>query len=94
MTREELRERIAKALYCANYDGDKRPWAERLDWERELYLISADAVLAEIAAAGLVLVPREPTGDMLSAGEWKIMNDFTASEVYRAMIAAATSDSR
>jgi len=69
------------------------------------YLAAADAVLAEIAAAGLVLVPKEPTEAMFCKGDEVLVDhlsdsmfvfkpDTPAQAVYRAMIAAATPDSR
>jgi hypothetical protein len=58
-----LRERIARAAenaYCRTQAGDIP--------QTGLFENVADAVLAEIAAAGMVLVPREPTEAMLQTG--------------------------
>lgn len=53
----------------------------------------ADAILATLDAAGLVVVPRDPTGNMSEAG-WRslpcnVTKRFIADECYRAMISAS-----
>lgn len=64
----------------------------------------ADAILAALDSAGYVVVPREPTDEMVVAGDERIieaLNDHTfalrpitpADDAYRAMIAAQESKS-
>ncbi|MBU6408056.1 MAG: hypothetical protein KGS44_13160 [Alphaproteobacteria bacterium] len=50
----------------------------------------ARAVLTELSAMGLVVVPREPTEDMLKAGT-ETLNLFltSADQIYRAMLNAS-----
>jgi len=61
-----MRERIARAICLtyirANGVGDE---VDPFGWTE--YLAEADAVLAEIEAAGMVLVPKEPTEAMKDA---------------------------
>jgi len=87
-----LRERIARAMYCTKNRADQMDYALEPAKIREVYLTCADAVLAEIEAAGMILVPREPTEAQLklcydwasSANHVKINERF-----YRAMLSAA-----
>jgi hypothetical protein len=54
---------------------------------------SADAILAALDAAGLVVVPREPTEAIDAAWMAGYPHDYQQGrEVYRAMIAAAESE--
>jgi hypothetical protein len=83
-----LRERIARAI-C---EADLWPgaWAEACEAERNAYLFKADAVLAEIVAAAMVLVPKEPTEAMLTEGHYETGEDRdTYYRIYRAMLSAA-----
>ena len=50
----------------------------------------ADAIIAALAAAGLVIVPKEPTEKMKIAGHAKRYP--FASDVWRAMLEAATDE--
>lgn len=53
------------------------------------YSADADAILAALDAAGLVVVPREPTEAMVAAWMVGYPHDYQQGrEVYRAMIAA------
>jgi len=56
-------------------------------WMNQAYF--ADAVLAEIAAAGMVLVPREPTEAMLRCVTPYRNQDHDTRAVYGAMLSAA-----
>jgi hypothetical protein len=93
-----MRERIARRMYM---DGNRLPeeeWDREFPQVRESYRELADAALAEIAAAGMVLVPREPTEEQLKAGYTGIMfdcdrdeepNEADCGRAYRAMLSAA-----
>jgi len=72
---------LTKALIDA--DAVKHPrWMD--------YVYIADAVLAEIAAAGMVLVPREPTEQMWWMGmEMDGHQGADVKAIYRAMISSA-----
>jgi hypothetical protein len=101
-----MRERLARAM-CRN---DGMIWEDQANAmtsgsggnDQEVYLSAADAVLAEIAAAGMVLVPREPTEAMVEAvekGRIEFMQDPLADNdgdmvesdryIARAMLSAA-----
>ena len=53
-----------------------------IDWERS----DADAILAALNAAGLVVVPEDPTRKMLQAANQHMMD---AEGTWRAMVEAA-----
>ena len=55
-----------------------------IDWERS----DADAILSAFNAAGLAVVPREPTKAMMEAGMARSLNGWY-SNVWRAMVGAA-----
>jgi len=85
------------------FDGDKRITKTLIEWcrdEADEFLAALDAApeatrleLARRLAAGLAVVPKEPTVEMLTAGteEWltvRAMED-RAAVIWRAMLAAA-----
>lgn len=102
MTRDELKEKVARALAAADSHLDTIDvhWAEY----REGYIITAEDALAAIEAAGLAIVPVEATpeivcarapgadGPMIKDGEYYFRNrkqaGAFASQIYRAMIEA------
>jgi hypothetical protein len=88
-----LRERIARAMCLdeANRTGYEPAAAQRFVESNWLeYADTADAVLAEIEAAGMVLVPKEPTEAMLTEGHYETGEDRdTYYRIYRAMLSAA-----
>lgn len=104
-----IRETIARAIYddanpSYRHDGygEVMPcWAAARRERKSSYRKSADAVLRALDAAGLVVVPRDPTEAMMNAGYRKVGKmhyEPTASaqgwgehatDIYRAMIAAA-----
>ena len=82
----DLRELIANTVQetRAGYQDDPTPE----DWA------SARAILAALDAAGMVVVPREPTDEMKEAGELSPnyvikRRDMAHLDVYRAMISAS-----
>lgn len=87
----------ASALnYCDARDLDAE-WAGFADFDREPYLKQARAALAALEAAHVV-VPREPTSEMVIAGQEVFLdngythgqlNDTTLRKAYKAMIGAA-----
>ena len=82
-----MRERIATAM--AKYEFPER---RNLSVVLPPYLKLADAVLAEIEAAGMVLVPREPTEAQLKlCYDWALnANQVETNKLfYRAMLSAA-----
>jgi len=102
------RETIARAISVGHAHGESdMPWhpqgSDREDalplWQ--WFQVDADAVLRALDAAGLVVVPRDPTEVMMNAGYRKVGKmhyEPTASaqgwgehatDIYRAMIAAA-----
>jgi hypothetical protein len=48
----------------------------------------ADGMLAALDAAGYVIVPKEPTQEMIEAG-WAAAHDESAAECWRDMLAAS-----
>jgi hypothetical protein len=81
-----MRERLARAAetaYCRTQAGDLP--------QTRIFENVADAVLAEIAAAGMVLVPKEPTEAMLEAVTPFPGERHSTRAVYRAMLSAAPS---
>ena len=99
MTREQLIEVMAKAE-CL-HDDPKCNWEALPERHKDSYRESQAAILDALTAAGMVVVPREPTGEMLEAGRkaWKKprlhVNYNPADElmtcgvIYRAMTEAA-----
>lgn len=81
----ELREVIARAL-CASESGSTLLWDELTSFDRIAFKRDAQASLDAITEAGFVIVPREPTKEMLKAGARRSPPHGT----YCAMIAAAT----
>lgn len=65
----------------------KRTW----DAGRGPYGEDADSILAALSAAGLVIVPREPTMKMkmFAAENSKITDVYEADSVWRSMLSAA-----
>lgn len=56
------------------------------------YRADASAILSALAAAGLAVVPMEPTDAMLRAAatlDWNAQTDPTWREIYAAMLAAS-----
>jgi len=70
----ELRDLIARAACAdcegAEYVGQKVVFEDgALHQMWEAYLTTSDAILAAMDAAGLVVVPRDPTEEMAKAGK-------------------------
>ena len=90
-----MRERLARALAQADgLDPDKiisYHYGDVPAWQSRTRLKNADAVLAEIEAAGMVLVPKEPTEAMLEAVTPFPGERHSTRAVYRAMLSAAPS---
>ena len=95
----ELRERLALMLAPVlkwGTDYDEVPTAEIFSRPRYQHLaervfVAADAALAELASAGYVVVPKEPTEAMLDEAYLEIADKDGAARSYRAMLAAAPS---
>lgn len=96
----EMKERIARAIRLSG--GVGAGWAES-DIERyveqyaEVDMEAAAAVLTAIEAAGMVIVPREPTEEMIQAAKNAALYldscEYDATEpagIWRTMIDAAT----
>ena len=90
MTREELIEVMAEALYAVvpvqGYDWDSLPYETRLTYKRD-----CNEVLLALEASGVRLVPVDPDDNQLAAGMESdaIQHPWQALDVYRRMIAAA-----
>ena len=68
MTRAELTEAMARALCRENgIDPDGGIPGKKFNWQLNAILGVALAALAAIEAAGFVVVPKEPTWEMLRA---------------------------
>lgn len=69
MTRDQMVERIARASYDHGRVYGQPAWDELAEPYREHPRAVARAILADLAAAGLAVVPREPTEGILRAME-------------------------
>jgi hypothetical protein len=76
----DAREAITEYLNCSIASGGK-------GWTTQQH---ADAIIAALAAAGLVIVPKEPTLKMLLKA--RAGTELTHRGVYRAMVEAATDE--
>lgn len=57
------------------------------------YDLGANAIVENLRAAGFVIVPREPTPEMVSRGQFALEEiEETAAAAYRAMIDAALNE--
>ena len=65
---DDLRERLARAMWMDTNDAPAEAWPRREDAEKAIYLGNADAVFAEITAAGYAVVPMDATEEMLECG--------------------------
>ena len=79
-----IREVIARALYGCGWNIEKWPESDMQD----AFLLRADVVLSAIEAAGMRVVPEEPTPEMFEAGDEAWLLDDDAADIYRAMLAA------
>jgi hypothetical protein len=92
----DLRELIARAA-CSDCEGaafiNSTPDSTTNEYRWQDYLSTADAILAALYAAGLVVVPREPTEEMIAAFSDSIqfwMEECGEdADVYRSMLAAS-----
>jgi hypothetical protein len=87
MDRDKIVETMARAI-------DPVAWSdiEPIDHdERKRSLWEANAALSALEAAGLVVVPREPTQEMLTHQNVDV-GEKTARKAYSAMISAAIGD--
>lgn len=56
------------------------------------FKFQADTIIAALSAAGLVIVPKEPTEEMVNAAQmviWNTPDDTTMDDTRKMMIAAA-----
>ena len=99
MTPKEVLERAVFAGCCEHGIDDMlqhSEWDDLSPESRGMYSDIADACLRALRAAGLVVVPREPTPEMQRAmlgfpADWILHGEqsLTAIQDYRAMLAAA-----
>ena len=82
MERDKLIEEMARAIWSVSLDG---PWRECTIMAHDCK-IEASAALSRLDDLGLCVVPKEPTHAMVMA-----TRQHHAEDVYRAMIAVATS---
>jgi len=64
----EMREQIARAIFESNPSRNSALQWGNAACPRKRYLRQADAILADIDKAGSVIVPREPTEEMIVQG--------------------------
>jgi hypothetical protein len=101
MTRDQLIETMARAMWkddygamlheAREYSGQpngESAWRE-VEWMRE----AAAAALTAVEAAGMRVVPVEPTASMIRAGDERWLCDEYADAIYRAMVLSAQEDS-
>lgn len=89
MTRAKLVERIARAVWERGRVVGLAAWEQQPDHYREHPRAIAAAVLADLDAAGLCIVLREPTEGMIRALNSYAQCEGYIEEGYRAMLAAA-----
>lgn len=95
MTRAELVEAMARAI-CAE-DAECGPWDMAPRVLRQALRDEATAALAAIEAAGLAVVPREATWEMVRAAKGRSQPETETiiyPSIYRAMIAASPVEAR
>ena len=105
MTRDQLIETMARAIYRAKWDVMMRPDPEREEKFWRMEVSNVTAALTAIEEAGMLVVPVEPTVKMRRAGWHKLRekNEFqfrlgnslagVEAPVYEAMVLAAQEDS-
>lgn len=99
--RDETAKAVREEIVRQYRDGDrgKCPAGAAYYEEHIGPSLVADAVLSAIEAAGMIIVPREPTNGMIMAGiierhetgtpeAWKL----ATANIYRAMLTAASQD--
>jgi hypothetical protein len=87
----DLRELLARAICFADHLDrfDASASINYQDKHQHCFVPHADAIIAALDAAGLVVVPREPTPRMIEVGCEYVEFINTASDAYRAMLAAS-----
>jgi hypothetical protein len=91
----DLEEMIARALRADRYPDD--PWETAGERDREDYRGHARSVLSCLEENGMVVVPREPTEEMVDAGKNELAGfdwvdgekPIPAKAIWRDMLAAA-----
>jgi hypothetical protein len=68
MNREQIIETMARAIVIDRNGANCLPWSRLPASHQKPYLSDATAALSALEAAGLVVVPVEPTPAMLAAG--------------------------
>ena len=96
---ETIRETLARALWENETDciGGSCPWDQAGEFSKEARRKEAAGVLARLRAAGLEIVPLEPSEAMLEAaqrvelagGMLRLTRD-KAAEIHRAMLKASS----
>lgn len=94
MPRDELIETMARAMCRAKWFGifPVSILNEKVEGFWKMEVVNVIAALTAIEAAGMRVVPVEPTFKMLEAGDWADA-DGGAKDVWRAMLHAAQEDS-
>lgn len=96
MTREELIiEVMAKGILEGAW-GQTVPWDDATERQRDEAMEHALEALRALRTVGFAIVPKEPTDEMVTAGELAMihtpreMEELCAAEVYQAMIVQYT----
>ena len=66
---DELRERLAEKLFYQQNMPTGASWGSQIPTVKEEYLLSIDAILADLSAQGLAIVPMKATRKQVLAGK-------------------------
>lgn len=90
MTADELDEVVARAICANDFDGDANVFDQCSSAQQGNYRQNARAVRKAISAAGMEVVPKEPTDHQLREGQKAWMGDTQrrSTTLYRAMVRA------
>ena len=95
MNREQIIETMARGMFDAcpplRLTGEPIPWDDQKSFTPMNCRADAVAALSALEAAGMVVVPVEPTDAMLEAGAFR---DEYSGAVYAAMVKAALDPER
>lgn len=85
---EELKEKIARAIYENRNGSGAKPWSIQTSPHKLPYFGDVGAALRAIEEAGFAVVPKEPTSYMIAAAAQK-PGQQTYGDVWHLMMAQA-----
>ena len=98
MTRDQIIETMARGMFDScpplRLTGEPIPWDDTKSFTPMNCRADAAAALSALEAAGMVVVPVEPTREMASAGMCARFGGFPELSIYAAMIKAALDPDR